>query len=227
MDFSEFLQKRCQNNATAYGASKVELLGNDNASSELQEQRDVLYLQIARVYPTATGRICKEFLLDMAFSDEKKQQQLVASQGRKKLYFTTALPFPAFARRVEIVDTRTVILTPLQNALQLLDERVQNVRDAIASNNPTVISGLLHGSIFTVLNEGPEAVAAAFLGDKAQGPEIDTLRQLANDFVRLTGESLALHGRLMSKDMGQWQQLAEEKFEGLKDRMAKYLVPSE
>ena len=223
MDFSTFLQKRCQDNATAYGASKVELLGNDNDSKELEKQRDVLYLQIARVYPTSTSRVCSEFLLDMAFSDEKKQQQLVASQGRKKLYFTTALPFPAFARRVEILDTRTVILTPLQNALQLLNERVQNVRDATESNSATLISGLLHGSIFTVLNEGPEAVAAAFLGEGAHGEEIDELRRLAGDFVRLTGESLAVHGRLMSKDMGQWQQLAEEKFQGLKERMDKYL----
>ncbi len=97
MDFSSFLVKRCQDNASAYGASKVELMGNDKeATKEQMEQREVLYLQIARVYPsgiTSSG-VVSEFLLDMAHSDQSKQQQLVASQGRKKIYFSTSMPFP-------------------------------------------------------------------------------------------------------------------------------------
>ena len=160
----------------------------------------------------------------MAFSDEKKQQQMVATQGRKKLFFTTALPFPAFARRAEITDTRTVILTPLQNALQLMEERVTNVREAVASNNPTVISGMLFGNVLTVLNEGPEAIAAAFLGESAKvgDTETDKLRGLVQDFVRLTGESLELHGKIRAADMAEWQVMAEEKFAGLKERLDKF-----
>jgi hypothetical protein len=47
-----------------------------------------------------------------------------------------------------------VILTPLQNAVQLMEERVKAVRDAVKSNNATVISGLLYGNLMTTISEG-------------------------------------------------------------------------
>jgi len=215
--------KRCQDNASAYGASKVELLGNDKeATKELLEQKEVLYLQIARVYPSAAGPggVVAEFLLDMAHSDQSKQQQLVASQGRKKIYFSTAMPFPSFSRRIEIVGSRTLILTPLQNALQVMVERVNAVREAVKSNNATVISGLLYGNLMTTISEGPEAIAEGFLGEKATASEeTEKLRGLVREFVELTKAALEAHEMLMSNDMREWQDTAMKRFGTLKQKL--------
>ncbi len=256
MDFSTFLTKRCQDNLSAYGASKgllvwfgfvfcflfcflffvflffkkifnlVELMGNDAVpSKEQQDQREVLYVQVARVYPVAvSGGSVNEFVLDLAHSDQNKQQQLVAAQGRKKQYFTTAMPFPSFARRIEIVNTRNVILSPLQNALQLMQERVTAVRDAVKSNNATVISGLLYGNLMTTISEGPEAIAEGFLSDKAnRSEETAKLEALVADFIQFTEQALEVHEGLMSSEMRDWQDTAVKRFQVLKAKLNSYL----
>jgi hypothetical protein len=208
--------------------SLVELLGNDIVpSKEQQEQKEVLYVQVARVYPvspTPSG-VVSEFVLDLAHSDQNKQQQLVAAQGRKKQYFTTAMPFPSFARRIEILNTRNVILSPLQNALQLMQERVAAVRDAVKSNNATVISGLLYGNLMTTISEGPEAIAEGFLApDKATPSEETTkLAGLVADFVKLTEQALEVHESLMSNEMREWQDTAVDRFQVLKTKLNSYL----
>lgn len=253
MDFSQFLIKRCQDNAAAYGATKVELLGNDKeATKELLEQKDVLYLQIARVYPVSTTTssssssggspatsatsllggaavdpaascVVSCFQLDLAHSDQAKQQQQLAAQGRRKIYYTVQFPFPSFCRRIAIVDTKQVILTPLQNALQLMEERVAAVQNAVNSKNATVISGLLYGNLMTTISEGPEAVAEGFLGDKAErGEETERLRGLVKKFVELTAVALNTHESLMSADMEEWQATARKRFEALKLKLGAY-----
>jgi hypothetical protein len=235
MDFSSFMVKRCQDNASAYGASQVELLGNDKeVTEELSSQSEILYLQVARVYPTTNKKedgevaadglvddvVVNEFFLDMAHSDEKKQQQLVASQGRKKLYYTTAVPFPGLSRRIEVVDTKLVILTPLQNAVEIMIDRVNSVKDAVKSNNATVISGLLYGNLMTTISEGPEAVAEGFLAPGfEQSEETDKLQALVKEFVEYTSSALDVHEKLMSADMKEWQSTARERFVALKEKL--------
>ncbi len=130
------------------------------------------------------------------------------------------LIFGSFSRRIEIVNTRSVILTPLQNALQLMVERVNAVREAVKSNNATVISGLLYGNLMTTISEGPEAIAEGFLGEKAvASSETSQLRQLMADFVELTKAALEAHEMLMSSDMREWQDTAQKRFATLKTKL--------
>jgi hypothetical protein len=219
MDFSNFVLKRCADNSAAYGTSRCELLGNDkDVTTELLEQTKVLYVQVARVYPVVAAvsgsrESLSVFQLDMAHSEtEKKQQQLVILQGRKKIYYTTACPFPYFNRRILIVDTKNVILNPLDNAIELMTSRVQSIREATLSKSATVISGILYGNVMTTISEGPEAIAAAFLTESHTDSQTETLRQLMREFLLVTEEALNLHEVIMEPNMQGWQKEARERF---------------
>lgn len=227
MDFSQFIVKRCEDNRTAYGALEVALLGNDKeVTPELLDQSKSLYVQVARVYPVearADG-VVSVFSLDMAHSEtEKKQQQLVGMQGRKKLFFHCSVPFPFFNRRVPIAETKVVILSPLENAVMLMRNRVDAIREAVATKSATVISGILYGNVMTTISEGPEAVAEAFLASPGDDKENTAkLRGLMKSFLEVTLEALRVHQSIMAPDMKGWQQEAMERFAVLEKRVGPF-----
>ena len=128
------------------------------------ESEDTGYLQIASVNMTENNP--QKFSLDMAHSEQSKKQQDVAHQQRRTVFFTTQFPFPFLNNRILITETTEVILSPLENAVQLVEQRVKAIEAALLTPQVTVLSGLLYGNLMTTIAEGPEAICKAFLPKK-------------------------------------------------------------
>ncbi len=138
-------------------------------------------------------------------------------------YYRTTTPFPFFNRRIPICETKHVILSPLENAVQLMAARVAALREAVQSKSATVISGILYGNVMTTISEGPEAVAEAFLASPNADAQTETLRQLMRDFLAVTVQALDLHEVIMSPDMKSWQIEARGRFATLEGKLKPHL----
>lgn len=79
----------------------------------------------------------------------KLQTDDLSKQQKKKTLFTTELAFPYIKNRLEIVAKREVIISPIENAIELIEDRVSKLRTELETNPPRINSlhQVIQGSV--------------------------------------------------------------------------------
>ncbi|KAL6049946.1 RasGEF domain-containing protein [Balamuthia mandrillaris] len=107
-----------------------------------------------RVTPHETNFGISQFIFESGFTESGKNVATgLGKQQKKKIIFTTALSFPYMKSRLDVTSTTTVILTPLENAIELLEGRVQALRSQLSMNPPRLnaLQSVIQGSVVTSL----------------------------------------------------------------------------
>ena len=107
-----------------------------------------------------------------------KIAQSVAEQCKKRVILTTGNCFPYFLKRAPVSDRREVILSPIEVAIDEMQERVHQLEHVICSRDAKHLQLVLQGSVNATVNAGPIAYANAFLriplSEHAQDDTIDS-----------------------------------------------------
>ena len=79
----------------------------------------------------------------------KLQTDDLSKQQKKKTLFTTELAFPYLKNRLEIVAKRDVIISPIENAIELIEDRVSKLRTELETNPPRInaLHQVIQGSV--------------------------------------------------------------------------------
>lgn len=92
-----------------------------------------------------------------------KIAQSVAEQCKKRVILTASHYFPYFLKRIPVVDKQEIVLSPIEVAIDEMQERVHQLDHVITSGDAKHLQLLLQGSVHATVNSGPMAYANAFL----------------------------------------------------------------
>ncbi|EPQ57371.1 hypothetical protein GLOTRDRAFT_137711 [Gloeophyllum trabeum ATCC 11539] len=135
----------------------------------------------------------------------------------EKTYFSTEESFPTVLRRSEIVDTEIIYISPVENALQEVEEKTKELQNlhlrystltkTAQSVSTNALSMALNSAVDAPISGGIASFRQLFLTPEysARHPDrieqIDKLRQAIDDQVRTIDSCLKLHGQLCPPDM--------------------------
>ncbi|KZT27977.1 cytoplasmic protein [Neolentinus lepideus HHB14362 ss-1] len=146
----------------------------------------------------------------------------------EKTYFSTEESFPTVLRRSEIVDSEVIYVSPVENALQEVEEKTKELQKLHlrystltkttqgVSTNP--LSMALNNAVDAPPTGGITSFRQVFLAPEylARHPDridqIDKLRQAIDDQVRIIDSCLRLHGQLCPPEMLTFHETMERFF---------------
>ena len=122
------------------------------------------------------------------------------------------------------MEHRKVELTPLQNATEMLRQRVTVLNEQLDAPNLKTLQGVLQGTVMAAVNAGPMAVADAFLKDPAQFDQkhIAELKDVIKQFIGKLKIAVHLERTLIAdtdKTMLEFQDELEKAFGALRERL--------
>jgi hypothetical protein len=169
-----------------------------------------------------------EFIFEAAYtSGPKAQTDDLSKQQKRKVIFTTDGSFPSIRTRLEIIKKRELIISPIENAIELIEDRVAKLRLELQTNPPRLNSlhQVIQGSVVPMVNAGPLHVCEVFLGANAANyPEhhVRTLRTGMEDLNKLCGFSIALSKARIKPEHLPFQQMVEKHYAVLKKKIKEY-----
>jgi len=221
-----------------YGPDSVVVLSGNKPTEELNLDENKLFIQIAGVVPYIPPEEANErltffeqhfnidrFLFETAFADDgpKNITDDLATQRKKKTVFKTKFPFPYIENRIEVVTTEEVILTPIQNAIELITTqtaKIQRELDAVPTRvNP--LQQTLQGSVVPMVNPGPLKICEIFLLPSAIKEGLYTyfdVKHLIDSlevFIKKCGFGVKLNQYVMEEKHAKFTQLLEKSYYSL------------
>jgi hypothetical protein len=173
LDGKEFIYKRDQKvnlavvqqqlkdifSKKAKGVENIIVLPNKDIEREKLDPTK-FYLQIAnvelysdpdenRVSAFDRNFNVNRFIFEAAFATTGKAQTETSQQQKKKIVFQSELAFPYLRNRLEVQDKKEIVLSPIENAVELIAERIQKLRVELNSR-PARLNSLqqvLQGSV--------------------------------------------------------------------------------
>eukprot|EP01087_Luapelamoeba_hula_P004157 TRINITY_DN14106_c0_g1_i1.p1 TRINITY_DN14106_c0_g1~~TRINITY_DN14106_c0_g1_i1.p1 ORF type:complete len:254 (-),score=49.85 TRINITY_DN14106_c0_g1_i1:78-731(-) len=208
-----------------------------------------LYIQIGPVTPhypagetlerVTPHEMCfniTSFLLETGYSAEGKNvaKEGLAHQQKKKTIFSVGMAFPAMTPRLEVVSSSEVIISPLENAIELIEGRIAALKAQLNTNPPRLnaLQSVIQGSVVTMVNEGPLKICETFL---PEGPVLDpsgkpyppellmSLRVKMSEFIRMCGFAIRLNKSLISAEHLPFQGMVQVKYDALAEAVKIYL----
>lgn len=142
-------------------------------------------------------------------------------------------------------------MSPLENAIELIEGRVAALRAQLTQNPPRLnaLQSVIQGSVVTstqslstcclphgvnecdlVVNEGPLKICEVFLahgavdadGQQYDPHKIAILKEQMADFVKLCGFAIKLNKSLISSEHLPFQAMVEQKYESLREVIRLY-----
>eukprot|EP01103_Thecamoeba_quadrilineata_P019234 TRINITY_DN769_c0_g2_i1.p1 TRINITY_DN769_c0_g2~~TRINITY_DN769_c0_g2_i1.p1 ORF type:complete len:1872 (+),score=378.58 TRINITY_DN769_c0_g2_i1:39-5654(+) len=168
-----------------------------------------------------------EFIFESAHTAGKGLQQSETSQQqKKKSIFGCELSFPYIKNRLLIIKKSEVILTPLENAIELLEERILRLRQELNAAEPrvNVLQQLLQGSVVPMVNEGPLKICEIFLAEQQRYPEeqVQELKRVLQQFSRDCGFALSLNKSLITPEYVDFHQMLNDRYKIMRDKIREY-----
>eukprot|EP01130_Rhizamoeba_saxonica_P013944 TRINITY_DN6008_c0_g4_i1.p1 TRINITY_DN6008_c0_g4~~TRINITY_DN6008_c0_g4_i1.p1 ORF type:complete len:702 (+),score=134.73 TRINITY_DN6008_c0_g4_i1:207-2108(+) len=172
-----------------------------------------------------------KFAFETVFNPDggKVQEDELARQYKKKLIFVTSQSFPYITTRVPLIDEYTVILSPIENAIEVITRQTSKIR-AEVSHVPTRINQLqqaIQGSVVPMVNPGPLRICEIFLDrDKIRSGEYDKkdVRQLAHTFdtfLKFCGVAIRLNSIKMEPKHIKFHEMVENSMADLSEIIEK------
>ncbi|EAL73033.1 DOCK family protein [Dictyostelium discoideum AX4] len=171
-----------------------------------------------------------QFISEVPFSTEGKAiQDDMSKQQKKKTIFSVELAFPYVKNRLEVVSKREIILSPIENAIELIRGRCIKLKEQLDTNPPRInlLHQILQGSVFPMVNEGPLKICEIFLSPKTinnfNADHVDQLKKAMEKFIIYCGFTLRLSRSIISVQLQEFQNMIEEQYKTLKGQINSYL----
>jgi len=220
-----------------YGKESVVILSKNKPLEEIEKslEEDKVYIQIAGVQPyispeESTVRVTffdqnfniDRFLFETSFSQSgtKVDENDLNSQRKKKTIFRTKYPFPYVENRIEVIETTQTILSPIENAIELITTQTAKVQSQLEAV-PTRVNPLqqtLQGSVVPMVNPGPIRVCETFFAPSAiiegQYKREDILHLMAamEMFVKKCGFAVKLNQYVMEEKHAKFSVMIEKSY---------------
>ncbi|KAK5576125.1 hypothetical protein RB653_007266 [Dictyostelium firmibasis] len=189
-----------------------------------QQSADVLLSQFDQYFNIS------QFISEVPFSVEGKAiQDDMSKQQKKKTIFSVELAFPYVKNRLEVVSKREIILSPIENAIELIRGRCIKLKEQLDTNPPRInlLHQILQGSVFPMVNEGPLKICEIFLSQKTinnfNPDHVDQLKKAMEKFIIYCGFTLRLSRSIISVQLQEFQNMIEEQYKTLKGQINTYL----
>jgi hypothetical protein len=151
----------------------------------------------------------------------------LAKQKKKKTIFVTVQCFPYIKNRIEVISKKEIVLSPIENAIELIKGQVAKLR-AELEQFPTRLKSLqqvLQGSVVPMVNPGPLKVCDIFLAPgtiKSKRHPVELVQELMDamdKFVRVCGFAIKLNKSLIDETHTKFQLMVEKFYSELQDRV--------
>lgn len=183
----------------------------------------------SRVTRTDQHFAIDRFLFETPFTEDGgKESDDLSKQCKKKTIFRTTHCFPYIKTRLEIIETKEIVLSPIENAIELIKQQSVKLRGELESY-PTRLKSLqqvIQGSVVPMVNPGPIKICEIFLSEKAFNSKKYThkdLRQLCNalnQFVKLCAFAIKLNKANIDASHAKFQAMVEQ-FHGELEKIVK------
>lgn len=137
-----------------------------------------------------------QFVYETPFTKSGKSHGGVGDQWNRKTIVVTENKFPYILKRIPIVSSSDIIMSPIECAFEELKTTTSDLR-MLCTTRPidvTLLSLKLQGSLGATVNAGPVEYARVFLGGKTEDvyevDQLNNLKQLFKKFLAACKEGL-------------------------------------
>lgn len=182
------------------------------------------------------GNDVKVFVYSKPFRKDKQKNKENEFEDLwiRNSYFMTADAFPGIRRRAEIVESRIIEVTPIQNAVNSIQSKNEELKEIIIKHgssrdlNINPFTMVLNGVIDAAVAGGVAMYQKAFLTPayaSANPGDMPLINKLKNNIlyqVDILEKGLNIHAIVCSADMAGLQEQLEIKYEQLKRGVEEY-----
>lgn len=233
--------------SSRFGSDKFQLINDSLPIDRSTLAPNKVYIQVTSVEPYFTGLELEKrkhsafekstnvdaFVFETPFTLSGKARGSVGEQWKKKTVLKAAKPFPNLQKRILIISKEEYDVSPIEVAIEALQERCNKLSAAISSSTPDAkaIQLLLQGSVRLQVNSGATEYAKVFLSEEVKRAmtypiaKMDELERVFKEFLSLCAKALVLNRqKLIKHDQLPYQEDLEEGFEELRRSLSPYLV---
>jgi len=206
--------------------------------------RNKVYYQIASVdpyfEPSDTSRVSlferhfntSTFISMQAFSEGKSSiAENLSEQKKKKTIYTSETAFPFVKNRLIVTVKREIVIEPIENAFELISERIDKIREQLEYNPPKInpLQQVLQGSVVPMVNEGPLKICETFLSAEARLTQnkdlVNKLSWAMTMFVDFCGYATKLNDGIIEDKHVNFQKMIVKYLDELRTKVEPYLNP--
>uniref|UniRef100_A0A6B2KZ43 DOCKER domain-containing protein n=1 Tax=Arcella intermedia TaxID=1963864 RepID=A0A6B2KZ43_9EUKA len=225
---------------TKYGKDNIVVLTQNKPIEEIESSLDdeKLYVQIAGVQPYTDVEESKsrvtffqlnfnidKFIFESSYSQtgSKISENDLGAQRKKKTIFKTKYPFPYIENRIEIVETYEIILSPIENAIELITSQTAKVLSQLEAvpTRVNLLQQTLQGSVVPMVNPGPMRICETFLSVSAiqeghyKKEDIIKLINAMDIFIKKCGFAVRLNRYVIEEKHIKFAQMIESSYSQL------------
>ncbi|XP_076063961.1 dedicator of cytokinesis isoform X2 [Oratosquilla oratoria] len=224
-----------------FGAENFSIIKDSNAVDVTKLNPDKAHVQITYVEPyfdefEFKDRVTsfeknyniKHFIFSTPFTPDGRAHGDLSEQYKRKTILTTSHMFPYVKTRVQVVERKAWVLTPIEVAIEDIQKKTLELSAALQQEPPDhkILQMVLQGCIGTTVNQGPMEVAHVFLGDLVDGRKVpdkmqNKLRLCFKDFSKKCHDALKKNKALIAQDlrMRDYQRELERNYSRFTDQL--------
>ena len=169
----------------------------------------------------------ERFMYATPFTPDGRAHGELHEQYKRKTILTTANHFPYVKTRIQVVDRKQMVLTPIEVAIEDIQKKLTELAVATFQEpaDPKILQMVLQGCIGTTVNQGPMEVAHVFLSDLADKQKMPNQYQLKlrlcfKDFSKKCSDALRRNKTLIGPDQFDYQKELERNYRRFTERLA-------
>lgn len=238
---SEIVTRLTDTYKMQYG-SDFELLNDSAAVDRSKQDPNKVYIAIMfcepfhtleelKVKPTYFDRIngVTKFFYEVPYTLSGKARGEVEDQYKRKIIMKTDKPFPYIKKRLQVVATDKIELTPIEVSIEAIADRCEKLRNVVEAEpiNLKNLQLLLQGSVRASVNKGPLEFAQIFLnaenGKKHNADKVKLLRNKFRDLLDWCLQALKLSKLHAPIDQAEYNEDLEEGYNFMKVKLDVYI----
>ncbi|XP_065206218.1 dedicator of cytokinesis protein 7 [Planococcus citri] len=168
----------------------------------------------------------KRFVYATPFTSNGKPHGDLHEQWKRKTTLTVANHFPYVKTRIQVVDRKQIVLTPIEVAIEDIQKKTAELAHSIQQDPPDtkILQMVLQGCIGTTVNQGPMEMATVFLTpllDENHEPTKlqNKLRLCFKDFSKKCSDALRKNKNLIGPDQRDYQRELERNYHRFTDKL--------
>ncbi|KAL1463566.1 hypothetical protein WDU94_015306 [Cyamophila willieti] len=225
--------------AERFGVDSIMIIKDSNPVDIMSLDPDKAYIQITYVEPYFENYEkrfrethfeqnfnIKTFMYATPFTTSGKAHGELHEQYKRKTILNTATHFPYVKTRIQVIDRKQIILTPIEVAIEDIQKKTQELFNSIKQEppDPKILQMVLQGCIGTTVNQGPMEMAVVFLSDLLDGEKSPTklqnkLRLCFKDFSKKCNDALRKNKNLIGPDQKDYQKELERNYHRFTDKL--------
>jgi hypothetical protein len=214
---SELISIITKNIVEQYGKDILKIVQNNDDLNSLMNQNDFAYVQIISLIVVNQNSVNNSyfdqftnfntFIYETPFTKEgKNQAKSLEFQYKRKTILKTETSFPCMVTRLKIINESDEIITPVENAIEIIQSSIDRIENSIRINPEKIEINNLHmilsGTVIPQVNEGIPQIIRTFLGkdsnDKFDKNLIDILNSKVLELFNLSSIAIDISDKIKS-----------------------------